>query len=400
MTVSPLPSLRAIVERAVTVADVVTAPLMTLASDERASDAAAALLARDFTIAGVAGDPIVAYVARSQLETSTGSVGDVSRPILAADTIEKATPLKTLIETLGTRPHVFVLDDDRVRWLLTQADLQAPAVGVVTLAYLVAIETGIAPLVVHHLGPSWFERLPMPARRKAIALFETKRTRDQATSLEDCLYFSDWMKLASRSEALVSGLGYGSRSAFTRMTGGLADVRNALAHGGTLLDHATSEKAIRRFKEICRLAERVWDLADDLDERWELYLATDIRTSDGARLTGPSSSTRLLIDGPVHIITAWNPDSITRSPKANREANSALEQLLRAEGHDALMVVGSSPDETWQEESLLVKGVSRREAARLGEQFGQSAVFELGDETLAVVRCRDGRIVRQRDRRT
>jgi hypothetical protein len=398
MTTSPLPSLRAIVERAVTVADVVTAPLMTLAPGESAAEAAAALGARDFNVAGVTADPIVAYVERAALEGSTGRVIDVSKPILAADTIEKSTPLKILIETLGTRPHVFVLDDDRVRWLLTQADLQAPAVGVVTLAYLVAAETGLAPLVVRYLGPGWFEQLGPTARQKVLALFEKKRGRDQATGLEDCLYFSDWMKLASRSEELVSELGFASKQAFNRTTGAFADVRNALAHGGTLLDEVTSEKAIRRFQAICSFAERVWELAEDLDELWDLYLATEIQAENGTRLTGPSAAVRLPFSTPAHVITAWNPGSVTRSHEANQEANRSLEHLLQTEGHEPIIVLGRAPDASWQEESFLITHLSRREAARLSEQFGQTAIFELTNETLTVIRCRDGRSMRQRDR--
>lgn len=208
------------------------------------------------------------------------------------------------------------------------------------------------------------------------------------------------MKLASSSEDLVAGLGFSSRSAFTRTTGGFADVRNSLAHGGTLLDHSTSEKAISRFQQICGFAERVWELTEELDESWEVYIATDIRTTDDSSLTGPASPARLPFDRPAHVITAWNPGSLTRSLAANRDANATLDHLLRSEGHEPIEVLGSASDGSWREESLLIHGLTRREAARLGGQFGQSAVFELSDESLAVIRCRDGRIMRQRDRRT
>lgn len=396
---SPLPSLRALVERTVTVADLVTEPLWTVDPTLSSADAASMLAARDFDIAGVAEEPVTRQVSRARLARATGSVGDVALPILASEAVEKSLPLADLVETLRVRGHVYILDNDRVRWLATRADLQAPAVSVVVLSYLVSIEVALTSLVTGHLGGSWFDALPPARKKKVWQIYNEKVRRNVATGLEDCLYFSDWMELAARTPSLWQALGFESRARFTKYTGAFAQLRNDLAHGGTLLDGTTPSAAIERFARVRTFAEQVWDLVEEQHERWDLYLATELETDDGHSLTGPEGIDLPDVARTTHVLTAWNPGSATRSLDENQAANEELRHLLERHGYEPVPGVGCSPDRRWCEESLVVTGMTRSAAAELAERFGQIAIFELTDDELLVVRARDARVMRRRPRR-
>lgn len=396
---SPLPSLRALVERTMTVADLVTVPLWTVDPSLSAADAASMLAARDFDVAGVAEEPVTRQITRGQLAGVDGLVSDVAHPILASEAVEKSLPLADLVEILRHREFVYVLDHDRVGWLATRSDLQAPAVSVVVLSYLVSIEVALSSLVPCHLGGSWFGALPKARQMQAQQIYAEKVRRNVSTGLEDCLYFNDWMRLAGRSDSLRRALGFETRNAFDRATGAFADLRNDLAHGGTLLDGAAPGAAIERFARIRTFAEQVWDLVEELHERWDLYLATELEMVDGQPLTGPSSNTLPGRSAVIHVLTAWNPGSMTRSHDENRAANDELRGLLVRHGHKPLDGIGCSPDRRWCEESLVVSGMTRSAAAELAERFGQHAIFELTRTELLVVRARDARVMRRRARK-
>jgi CBS domain-containing protein len=397
---SPIPSLRKLVESTVTVADIVTTPVFSLSPDETAVDALATLDARDFDIAGVAADPIARYVTREALADPTGTVYGVSAAILGTDCVEKGLPLADIVDVLSRRPHVFVLDNDRIRWIITHADLQAPAVSVVCLTFLVAIETGLAPIVVGTLGEGWFDFLPLKRQEKAWEIYEGKRENNTATGLEDCLYFSDWLNLASKNEAVLAGLEFASTTDFERFTGSFTNLRNDLAHGGTLLDGATPQKAIERFQRIRSLAERVWDLRSRDDPIWLSFGHTVLKTEDGTLLTGPDAVAVPPLSLPAYIVSAWNPGLCTRSREANDLAHVRLHEVIERKGADVLVVHGYASDGTQHETGLLTSGLSRNDVVRLGLDLGQLAVFELDERELLVIRCTDGKVMHRAQRRS
>ena len=398
---SPLPSLRSIVERAVTVRDIVGDPIWTVLPSMKAREAVAVLAALDFDVAGLADDPVVRYVTRDALEGARGAVHRVARPMLASDVVASDLALADLMSALRTREYLFVIDHDRIRWIVTRADLQAPAVGMVVLAYLVAIEIAMAELVVLELGDAWPDKLTEKRRNRAIEIFERRQKDNAAIGLQECLYFGDWLYLAARTPAVREPLGARSARALERTIGFFAELRNGLAHGGSILDGSSPEEAIGRFIRIRDFADLVWQLIDRHHERWDIYASTVISVRGSwVRLAGPRARADLPMRAPAHVITAWNPSSITKPLDNNREANRQLADLLRERGLDPMEVVGASPDGHWKEESLLVSGVPRREAVELASQFGQVAIFELTDADLLVVACPSGEVLRTVRRRT
>ncbi len=395
---NPLPALRELVDRTLVISDLISTRIWSIEPHVPAREAAAVLAARNFDVAGVAEDPLVRCVTLEDLRRCDGVVTDAARPILAADSVERSLALADFVNLLRNRPHVFVLDHDRVGWIATRADLQAPAVSVVVLAYLVATEVGAVEIVKATLGETWFDRVPKDRQDKARALFEEKQSRGVATGLEDCLYFSDWINLIARTEDLRTPLGFSSRRAFETATGPFTPLRNDLAHGGTLLDGRSPDEAIDLFGRIRDFAERIWAAAEDSGPPWDAYAASTLTAGDGTVLAGPDASPTLPWDPPVYVITAWNPGSDTLPEQLNQAANARLESVLTMHQLSFSTVEGRSPDGTWTEEGFLVAGLGRARATELGEQFGQAAVFELTADELLVVRCPDETVTRRAPR--
>jgi hypothetical protein len=299
-------------------------------------------------------------------------------------------PLSTLFQELEHREFVFVLDNDDIGYVITRADLQAPAIGVVVLAYLTVLESGLRRLVAKEVGDSLLDGLSDARRTIVEALYAKKRRQNVATGYEDCLYFGDWLHLA-QNPAVRERLGYDSKSTFRKATSSFDIVRNALAHGGTILDGDQGPvRALQRVARIRSFTERVWSEVDQLDGMWEVYAATRIsKPRGGATLAGDGAANDLGVSTPAHVITAWNPGSIQRSRTANRAANTELRELLVRHGGSPRMVIGESPDGRWREESYLVTGLTRVRAAEIAGLFGQRGIFELDERVLRVVRSSD-----------
>src|SRR5262245_38896458 len=87
---------------------------------------------------------------------------------------------------------------------------------------------------------------------------------------------------------------------------------------------------------------------------------------------------RLLVEAGVRAwtyVTAYNPGSIELSEKVNRERQAQLESEIARAGYTAFAGEGVADDGGWRPEpSLLVLGISREHALRLGQEFGQLAV--------------------------
>jgi hypothetical protein len=390
---NPLGPLRALFSRMVTVADLAAAPLETVNPGARAQDVVETLKARDFDIAGVSSDPLTRFVTRDALDDWQGRVAGAARPILAVDCIERSMPLAELIELLNRRPYAFVLDGDHVHSVVTRADLQAPAVSVVVLGFLTALELGLRQLVEADLPAGWVELLPAGRRAKVEALYEQKRRANVATGIEDCLYLADWLTVTRRSPATLARLGYSSAKSFERATSSFGSLRNALAHGGTMLDEGDPLDAIARVGRVIDLTEAVWAQVERLAAPWDAYAQTVI-TAQRRRLTGLRSIRHWPYTHPVHIITAWNPGSVVRSRAANEAANGQLQQRLERHGMAHAPAIGASPDKRWREAGFLVERLHRVHAAELGAEFGQISVFEITADELLVVACPSGETMR------
>jgi len=86
-------------------------------------------------------------------------------------------------------------------------------------------------------------------------------------------------------------------------------------------------------------------------------------------------------------VTAWNPQSQVLAPWRNAARDAELRQALGRAGYGWLPALGEGDDPGWTPEpSVLVLGMSGRDAARLGRRFGQNAVVigKLGGRAMLV----------------
>lgn len=390
---SPVASLRRLVDNVLRIGDVVSGPIATFDPDEPCDRVMAVMRAQRFDVAGVGEPPLRRCVLVDDFESADleAPVSTIARPILAEDCIEPSLPLAEFIEVMGRREFVFVLSGDEIGAIATRAELQAPAITVSVLAHLVSIELGLSILVPRVLGPAWPDKLSEQRREKADAMLTRKKSDNVDTGLEDCLFFGDWVQLG-RADAVRSLLGYTSLGRYKKATSKFDKLRNGLAHGGTILDEEDVEKAVGRFRRIRELLDRTWDAVDHTDEWWDSYLDTDIYVGDGS----DSKLLQAAAEQRVHVLTAWNPMSVSRSLETNRAANVELRTMLESHDQAVSEVLGRSRSSSWAEESLCVVSASRTLAARIGGQFGQKAVFELAEGEMRVVRCSDARVIRRR----
>jgi hypothetical protein len=398
---SPIQPLSALVDRTLTVAHIGAPKLWTVGPSERAADAADAMTARGFDVAGVTAAPVTHFVQLAELKRAGAQKAHkCALPIPASMCVEKSLPLTQLFRRLQESEFAFVLDGDEVSTVVTRADLQAPAIGVVVLAYLTVIESGLRTLVMAKAGDSFFDLLPASRQKVVEELFEQKSRQNVATGFEDCLYFSDWLT-CSKKAGVWERLGFRSANSFADETGSYSGVRNNLAHGGTILDgDVDALAALERVDRIRRFAEQLWRVVDSLDDSWDDYAATVISWPKcRGVLAGPGAVAKLSGAVPQHVLTAWNPESVRRSRDVNRAANTRLRELLRRHGPRPKVVVGESPDGRWREESYLAVGLTRERAVEVAEMFGQRAIFELTQDAVHVVRCSDSLVIRSVARR-
>jgi|GEM_PF-2040090 hypothetical protein len=92
----------------------------------------------------------------------------------------------------------------------------------------------------------------------------------------------------------------------------------------------------------------------------------------------------------VTLVTAWNPGSKELPLSLNQQANRDLEQSLRDEELAFAAAWGGSlpgVEPVWREDGFAVFGLTRMEAAELGEAWGQKAVVWLDAENAELVFC-------------
>jgi CBS domain-containing protein len=265
---SPVPALRTLVDEALVVRDVVSGELFSVAPGALASEAAAVLEERRFDVAALRENPVRRYVHVEDLRNAPDrKAGYLARVIDPVEIVSRDTPIGEVIPRLANHDFLFVLDRDRVRWIITAADLGAPAVSLVVLAHLIAFERALAELVQADYGPEFWTCLRPGRQQKVRDLFEEKRRKNLDTSIGDCLYFYDWLELAERSEFVCGSVCEppATKRAFRELTRRFTDARNELAHGGGLLKAAVDGPGVDRiaavdlFIRAREAAQRAWD---------------------------------------------------------------------------------------------------------------------------------------------
>ncbi len=399
---APLRGVNALIEETLTVKDIVDRQIWTFDPEQPAAEAFASMTAQDFDIAAVGPEPLMSFVSRDALRGATGKVGEYAEPIPVRECVDRSLPIGELFGRLEQRDYAFVLNGDRVKWIVTRADLNAPAVGVVVLAYLTVIEGGFRELARPIPPQQLLDFFEGEFRRAILDLHTRKKSTNTNLGVHDCLTLGNWLHVVRKFAPFLEALGFSDVESHRQATEGFYPLRNSVAHGGRLLDELSPKQALDALRRARHYAKTVWDAVDRMQPIWNVYVASEIvqtKNNKETPLTGPQSVEQLP-EQVLHILTAWNPGSVGTDGQQNDIANRALKKQLQADGIKKIRSgLGRSPDGSHVESSFVVSGLTRERAAALGGLFDQAAIFELDDSTLRVIRCPDAAVMAERPRR-
>ena len=146
--------------------------------------------------------------------------------------------------------------------VVTQADIQRPAVSMVTLSLILSAEEAMNDIIERSLGEQWLGRLSPGRQAKVRGVYDERKRANVEISLLQCLMLEDRLDLLGHCQAALEGLSFGSRTAFERWSSRLKILRNVLAHGDTILDAEQDPvKAIDLFMQTRRFAEATSQVA-------------------------------------------------------------------------------------------------------------------------------------------
>lgn len=203
------------------------------------------------------------FVGRAWLKPDDHPIVRQARPIDATLLVSSDLGLADGVSRLMSRPFYFVLHRDILRGIVTRADLQRPAVGMVLFGMILASETAANVIINHCLGPSWIDHLSAGRRASIQRIFADRRRTNTEVTMLECLMLRDRLNLLGEcGPSVISRLGFASVDQFTDWVKSLTRLRNNLAHGGSLL-HAERDPihAIELFESVRSFSQRIWELA-------------------------------------------------------------------------------------------------------------------------------------------
>ena len=202
------------------------------------------------------------FIGASWLEPNDHPIFRQARPIDVTLLVSSDLSLADGVSRLKAHPYYFVLQRDELRGIVTRADLQRPAVGMVLFSLILTSEVAANVIIDRCLGPSWIECLSAEHQARVNEIFNHRlRTNTAVTKLE-CLMLHDRLQLLGKCDQAAPALGFVSGKQFKRWKERLVNLRDNLAHGGGLL-HAEPDPvhAIELFEAVRSFAERIWNLA-------------------------------------------------------------------------------------------------------------------------------------------
>jgi hypothetical protein len=209
-----------------------------------------------FDVAPVLDTPRHRYIHVAELPDGVATVDEAARVIDAAHLVSADLGLAAAVALLQTQPWYFVIAGHEIVGVVTRADIQRPAVSMVTLSLILSAEEAMSNIIEQTFGEKWLDRLSPGRRDKVDDRFKARRDADVEISKLQCLMLEDRLYLVGRCTAALEDLEFDSHSQFERWAGRLTKLRNVLAHGNTLLDVARDPgEAIDLFMKTRAFAE-------------------------------------------------------------------------------------------------------------------------------------------------
>lgn len=240
----------------ITASDIAVA-LESFAQDQEASEPREVMEAKDFDVAGVKKNgSVYGYVERTGL--TNGTVGERAKPFDVSLIVTESTGLFKLLARLRDVPQVFVLDADHVGAIVTRADLQKAPVRLFLFGMVTLIEMHFLRMIRDHFENDSWKSKARDYVEEAEHIFASRRSRNQAIDLAECLTFSGKVTVVTNTRELCRRTGFESKEAAKACLGWIVDLRNALAHGQDIVLGLWPEMI-----DIVEDAERILDKCEE-----------------------------------------------------------------------------------------------------------------------------------------
>jgi len=250
-----------VAESGVTLEHVATFPVATLPATATCSQATELMRTEGFDVIALddEGDRY-RYVELSDVQGREAAVADHAQTIDTRNLMPASLSLAEGLDALRRHPFFFLLRGRSLEGILTRADIQRPAVSMLTFALILAAEAGISELIQECCGDGWPQLLSDSRRSKALDVLEQRQQYNAELTLRDCLMLDDRLVVLQKSEAVRKRLGFDSGERVRVWSKELKRLRDTLAHGGSVLDHQPDpQAALDMIHEVRATAHRVWD---------------------------------------------------------------------------------------------------------------------------------------------
>lgn len=211
---------------------------------------------RDFDIFGIEeGGIVIGYVQKEDLKT--GTCKEFYKKFSATEMISESTPL---IQTLFLLEHIdrlFILERNRITKVVTLADLQKPPIRMLLFGLITLLEMHFLRLINSFLAnEQWKKYLKKERIDFAKEIFESRKQKNAAIELSDCLQLCDKRDIIVKDDVLRNVLSIQSKSKFRSFFNRLEMLRNFLAHSQEIHteswpDHIALVREIEELLEIC-----------------------------------------------------------------------------------------------------------------------------------------------------
>jgi hypothetical protein len=214
-------------------------------------------------IAPIREEPVQRYVVRDRLRDIQDQV-PLTVAAHAVDVVHLVTGNLGLAEALDLlleRGFLFTIEGGRISGIITPSDTQRVPVSMVVFSLILAAEAGLNELIVALYGSeaAWMAHLSGPRLTQLEGRFDERQRRNAETTRLDLLMLEDRLTLVGKRASIWQALGFKSRGRFDAWAALLRRTRDALAHGGTVLDvEQDPAEALRLIRRVREFATQVW----------------------------------------------------------------------------------------------------------------------------------------------
>jgi CBS domain-containing protein len=209
----------------------------------------------DFDVMGIKEDGTVnGYVEQSSLKT--GPCGNYRIGFVVSELLEESTPLIEVFSGLHDATRRFVTKRKKVIGIVTRGDLQKAPIRMWLFGLITLLEMHLLRVIRSHFpADSWAIHLSNGRIANARKIFTSRKERNEAIDLVDCLQFFDKRELVLKIPEIKESMRkYGGESADTVLESAEM-LRDKLCHAQDIVKGSTWPEVIDLAKNIEHILE-------------------------------------------------------------------------------------------------------------------------------------------------